>query len=408
MEIRPGRIVGILVGTVVILGLGVYGPVTLLAPLPAVQASVVDALDPAAAAAPPVLPADGASAVVVSGSSTAVATAGITDPVPIAGVAKAIEALVVIDAKPVAVGNTGPTLTISNEDYADYIDYSKADARAIPVFLGETWTEREVLQAVLLGSSNNHADTLARWAFGSVDAYTTAAATWLTAHGLTGTHISDATGLSGYTVGTATDAARVADLVMSQPTLAEILSNPATSLVNNRGVDNTTNEYADLGVFGISRSFSDPAGVCFLFTTTVGTGETSTTIAGAFLREPDYDTLPTDLKAFVTGAQTGAAPVAVVAKGASHAHFRAAWGAEANGVAGADITRSAWQIGSAGAKVDLDAFSTGLEGGLVGHVGIAGGPQIPLKLDRAIKDPGLGWRLMHPFAMISSLIAANR
>ncbi|MET0975024.1 MAG: hypothetical protein ABWX82_05100 [Leifsonia sp.] len=408
MEFRPGRVIGILVGAVLILGVGVYGPVTLLAPLPAVEATVLTPESAASTAAPPVLPADGASAIVADDADAPLATAGIADPVPIAGVAKVIAALVTIDARPIEVGRTGETLTIGIPDFADYIDYTNDGARTVPVFQGEKWTEREMLQAVLLGSSNNHADTLVRWAFGSVDEYVTAANAWLAENGLTGTHVVDATGLSGDSVGTASDAARIAAMITTQPTLHEILTNPATTLVNSRGVDNTTDYFADQGVVGISRSFTDPAGVCFLFTTTVGTGADAVVIAGAFLRQPDYDTLTAGLTAFVASAAAGAAPVPVIPSGQAYARFRAPWGAEGDGVTGVALTRSPWGAGLESLAVDVEEFSTEAEGSLVGHVRLSGGASVPLKLSSAIRDPGLGWRLLHPIPMIESLIASQR
>jgi D-alanyl-D-alanine carboxypeptidase (penicillin-binding protein 5/6) len=39
------------------------------------------------------------------------------------------------------------------------------------VQLGEELSEYQALQALLLPSANNIAETLARWAFGSIDAY---------------------------------------------------------------------------------------------------------------------------------------------------------------------------------------------------------------------------------------------
>ena len=75
---------------------------------------------------------------------------------------------------------------------------------------GEQWTERDVVRAVLLASSNNHADTLVRWAFGGVDPYVEAANAWLAEAGFTATRVDDATGLSGDNVGTAEELARLA------------------------------------------------------------------------------------------------------------------------------------------------------------------------------------------------------
>lgn len=408
MDLRPGRFFGILFGVVVILGIGVYGPVTLLAPLPAVHAEVLTPANPAADTKPPTLPTDGASAVIAVGETKPLAVAGTTEAVPIAGIAKVIAALVTIEEKPLAVGKAGEKITITTPDYAGYIDYSKEGARTLPVFRGEKWTEQQVLQAVLLGSSNNHADTLVRWAFGSVDAYLEAANAWLAKNGMKDTTVADATGLSENTVGTATDAAILGTLLTQQPTLHDILSKPATALVNARGVENTTDFFSDLGVFGISRSFTDPAGVCYLFTKTIGSDDSAVTVSGAFIRQPDYETLEGAIEAFATSAEQSAEPVDVIAKSTAYVHFSAPWGAQADGVTGKAVTRSAWKSGTSSTTVDVEDFSTKSEGALVGHVRVGDGDaSVALKLSQAIRDPGLGWRLMNPIPMVTSLIESQ-
>ncbi|SDK70321.1 D-alanyl-D-alanine carboxypeptidase (penicillin-binding protein 5/6) [Cryobacterium psychrotolerans] len=420
---RPGRFIGVTAGTLVILAVGVYGPATLLGPLPAVKATLST---PAAAAepAPPRLPAAGASAVTAIGTAAAgsevvdstparepIGFGGKTDALPMASVAKIVTALVVLDAKPLGAGDAGPKLTISAADYQDYIDYSASYARTVAVFPGESWTERELLQSLVLGSSNNHADTLARWAYGSVPEYLDAANAWLTKNGLGATHMADATGLDSATAGTATDLARLAAIAAADPIIAEIIAAPASSLAGRRGVDNTTAYLPELGITGISRSYTDAAGVCFLFTAQVEAGDSSFTFAGAFVGEPDYDTLTSDLTALMESAQAGIGELPLLAKGDAYVRFESIWGDTASGVVRTAKTQVTWQSASSdGAAVKLDAFSTGRAGKVVGRVSTdaAGKPvSSPLVLDRAISDPGLGWRLLHPVPVIAALIASR-
>ncbi|MFC6355293.1 D-alanyl-D-alanine carboxypeptidase family protein [Luethyella okanaganae] len=406
---RPGRFFGILGGTVAILTLGVYGPATLLGPLPAVTSAVSMTPEPETTSSPPVLPAEGASAVIVDGDTAPVAVSGTADPIPIAGIAKLVTTLVVLDTKPVEAGHTGPSVTIGPADYQGYIDYSSADARAVAVFPGESWTERELLQATILGSSNNHADTLARWAYGSVDAYLGAANAWLAEHDLSGIHVVDTTGLSERSVGTASDVARLATLTTGNPAIAEILANPASALVNDRGVENTTSYLQSEGITGISRSFTDAAGVCLLFSATVGEGDATMAFSAAFLREPDYDTLEADILALITSARSGAAPVPVIAAGSEYATFRAPWGDSAAAVAAVERTRPGWAAHSGMSRVELDDIGAARVGAVVGRVTVTspgGDVSSPLELDAAIGDPGPGWRLLNPIPMIGSLFTS--
>jgi D-alanyl-D-alanine carboxypeptidase (penicillin-binding protein 5/6) len=328
-----------------------------------------------------------------------------------ASAAKLVTALVVLDAKPLESGRSGPSMTITADDYQSYLDYANEGARTVAVFQGETWTERELLQALVLGSSNNHADTIARWAYGSIDAYLAAATAWLTEHDLTATRVVDANGLHDASAGSATDLARLAGIAVGTPSISELLANPSSALADRRGVDNTTAYHPDLGVTGISRSYTDAAGVCFLFTGQVGEGDGAYRFAGAILGEPDYDTLSTDLTALMKSAVAGVTNIDVLTEGDAFVRFESDWGQTANGVVGASKSRYGWQATApTDADVKLDAFSTRGGGATVGRVAVvAAGSSVssPLVLDRVISDPGPGWRLLNPVPVITALVGSR-
>ncbi|HYI31878.1 MAG TPA: hypothetical protein VEX88_00265 [Glaciibacter sp.] len=416
---RPGRFFGVTAGALAIIGLGLYGPATLLGPLPRVTATFVTPSDEPDAAALPALPVAGGSAVVAvdvepdSGEllTSPLATAGAGEALPMASAAKLITALVIVEAKPIEVGTPGPEIPITAVDYRDYIDYSNADARTVAVFPGEMWSEREALQALLLGSSNNHADLLARWAFGSMDAYLAAANDWLAANGMDNTRVADATGLQDASAGTAGDLARLAAIAGTDPVIEELLANPASALNNRRGVENTTEYLPEEGIRGISRSYTDAAGVCFLFTATLGTAESPFTIAGAFLQEPDYDTLSADVTALIASARAGITDKPVLEKGDEYVTFAAPWGDTASGSVRVSKTRVSWHALTSGEPtVTVDDFATGRAGATIGRVSVdaSGGPvSSPLVLDEPINDPGPGWRLLNPVPVITALIESR-
>src|SRR5690606_30501591 len=112
---------------------------------------------------PLVLPAAGASALAVrsdDGTSETIATAGEPGAGPIGGAAKLVTLLVTLDSLPLPPDGAGPGIAIGPEDYTGYLRYSGEGSRTMQVSPGETWTQRDVVRAVLLASSNNHADTL--------------------------------------------------------------------------------------------------------------------------------------------------------------------------------------------------------------------------------------------------------
>ena len=158
MNLRPGRIVGITLGAVAILAIGVYGPAMLLGPLP--EPSVRLATTPAetseaGVAAPIVLPDEGASALALvsdEGGAESLAVAGETDAVPIGGAVKLVAVLATLESLPLPPDGDGPGLRIGPADYTDYLRYEAEGSRTLQVSPGDTWSERDVVRAVLLGS----------------------------------------------------------------------------------------------------------------------------------------------------------------------------------------------------------------------------------------------------------------
>lgn len=411
---RLGRFVGVLTGTVAILGVGLYGPATLLGPLPSATMTLITPEAEVSTLSPPTLPAAGASAVVALNAAESIdqvtqpiAVGGRAEALPMASIAKVITALVVLDAQPVTDG-TGPTLTLTTADYQSYLDYTGQFSRSLAVFPGEPWTEHEMLQAMLLGSSNNHADSLARWAFGSVDAYVTAANTWLATNGFGDTRVADATGLDSGSVGSGTDLAGIAARAATDPVVSGIIADPASALAG-RGIDNRTAFMSDEGVTAISYSYTDEAGLCLLFTSKIVSGDETFVFAGAFVGEPDQDSLDADMAALLVSAQAGVAELPLLAAGAAYASFETPWGDTASAVVGVPSTQLGWQAMATGApKVSVDDFTTARTGETIGRVHVEAGDgttvSSPLELDATIRDPGAGWRLLNPVPVIGALI----
>ena len=413
----PGRIIGIVVGAFAILGIGVYGPAMLLGPLPEVAVR----LEPAATAATEVpaltLPQTGASAIAVvgdDGTGETVSVAGDTAAVPIGGAAKMVSLLVTLDSLPLPAEGGGPAIPIGPEDYTDYLRYSGEGSRATPVSPGDTWSERDVVRAVLLASSNNHADTLARWAFGGVDPYVEAANAWLAEQGFTATRVADATGLSGDNVGTAEELARLAAMVLADPELAKMLDDPGAAPVGARNVPDLVGRDVDGAARAITRSFTDQAALSYVFTAELPAAEGveggPRRITGAMLLMPDYETLDPAVAAAVGSAAAASAPITVIAEGTPYARVEAPWGDRADLVASTSRADAAWGSAFGEATVSVDEFSTAPEGREVGRVSVptaAGEIASPLRLAGDIRDPGPVWRLTHPGTLIGAFLAGQ-
>ncbi|MEO9095471.1 MAG: hypothetical protein ABI255_07595 [Microbacteriaceae bacterium] len=404
----PRRVIGVTIGALVILALGVYGPATLLGPLPPVEVEQLSPPAPDSSVSPPVMPETGASAVTTAADAPPLAVAGESQPLPIAGITKVIAALVILEEKPLEAGRNGPAITIGIEDYRSYIDNSNAGNATVTVLPGETWTQREMLQAMLLGSSNNHAESLARWAFGSGASFLDAADRWLAAHGLGSTRLADSTGLSDDNLSTATDLATVAAVAATDPTIAELLSSAADLGSHGRGFSNRTQYLPERGVTGISRSYTDNAGICLLYSATVPVGEETFSFFGVFIGQPDWETLDEAAAALMDSAETGIQHQWLVAAGDAYASISTLWGDTADAVAILDRTELGWLQEKPTSTITITEFSASPRGTVVGSVevtGSSGTVSAPLELDAAIDGPSLFWRLLHPVPLVREWFA---
>src|SRR5690606_2223448 len=99
---------------------------------------------------------------------------GDQEPHAIASITKIIAALVVLDRHPLALGESGPLITLDSVDVAFYYHHIANNGSVTSVGSGWQFSQRQMLEIVLVKSSNNYADSLARWAFGSTANFLTA------------------------------------------------------------------------------------------------------------------------------------------------------------------------------------------------------------------------------------------
>lgn len=410
MSPSSARGVGIAIGTLAILAVGVYTPAMLLGPLPDVRIRVDEAATAAAQTTEVALPEVGASAVAIvgdDGDAQLVAASGDDTAMPIGGAAKLVTVLATLDALPIAEGDRGPAIPIGAEDYTDYLRYQEQGSRTLAVSPGETWSQRDVVRAVFVGSSNNHADTLARWAFGNLDNYVAEANGWLEEQGYETIRVADATGLSGENVGTAAELTRLAAAALADPTLGPLLDGDAPSSRTDRRVPDAVAHLADDGIRSISRSYTDQALLSFVFTSEL-TGETPRRMVGAMTGVGDYETLDPAVLAAVEGMQAASEPIVVIEEGASYGDVESAWGDRARLIAAAGRTDAAWGAVPEAASVDVAPFTTAAAGREVGDVTVRIGERevtSVLELDEQIGDPGLLWRLTNPAAIVGAFAA---
>ena len=225
-----------------------------------------------------------------------------TVPRATASLAKLITVQVVLDKYPLAAGESGPLITMSGDDEARYwwtVNIGGSNARVVT---GEQISERQLIEGILLASANNMADSLAIWAFGSMDGYHQAANEWLAKHGLTSTTVGgDASGFDPATKSTPTDLCKIMLLAAEEPILAEIMAEPEVTLPTGDVIHTTNQLLGQNGIFAGKTGYTDEAGRGMVVASRQIIGDTEIVVAGVSLSNDSYQT------AFDTTAQLIAA-----------------------------------------------------------------------------------------------------
>lgn len=182
-------------------------------------------------------------------------------PQPTASLAKMITVQVVLDKYPLDAGQGGPIITMSNEDEDRYWREVYNGGSNARVVAGEQISEYQLIQGIVLASANNMADSLAIWAFGSMDGYFEAAKQWLDKNGLSSTTVAgDASGFNPATTSTPTDLCRIMLLAAKQPALTEIMSQSEAVLPTGDVIYSTNRLLGQDGIFGGKTGYTDEAG----------------------------------------------------------------------------------------------------------------------------------------------------
>ena len=220
---------------------------------------------------------------------------GSNTPIPIASVAKMTTALLIIHDHPLQLGQSGPSITISQSDYQTYQQMLAAVDSVMAVAPGEVLNEYQLLQALLIPSADNIAITLANWDAGSVSAFVAKMNAFAKQLGLSGTTYTDPSGLTPTTVSTPKDQLKIAELVEKNPVLAQIVSQPQATLPVAGTVYNVDYDLGHDGIVGV-KTGSTPNGGDFAFAADVNVaGGATDKVVGVVLGQQGLQPLITAL-----------------------------------------------------------------------------------------------------------------
>jgi D-alanyl-D-alanine carboxypeptidase (penicillin-binding protein 5/6) len=318
---------------------------------------------------------------------------------PMASVAKVMLALAVLKKYSLQLGQTGPLVPITATDVTIYNQYTAIDGSVVKVQAGEQITEYQALQAVLLPSANNMADTLAIWAYGSMPQYLLTANQMAQALGMTQTTFAgDASGFLPETVSTARDLILLGQAGLSNPVIKEIVAQKTAVIPLVGTITNINFLLGQDGIIGIKTGNSDQAGGCYLVAANhkFSNGKTLTILA-AVMGSPTLGNAANNGLTLLNSTYNGFADNLAVAKGRIVANYSLPWGGSAQAVTASDTVVFGWRASKVNIKITTPPIkATTATGALVGAL-VATTPYdlqtTNLVLNRPISSPPISWRV---------------
>lgn len=387
-----------------VVGIGFYLPMTLLAPLRAVEPVISKNVVVPGEAAQLSFPSYGGSAVGAVGFDGVLAQSGSTAPLPMASITKIVTMLVVLEAKPLKSGIDGPSITMTSTDVGLYSRYLSMGGQVTAVRAGWTFTQLEMMQLALVHSANNYAASLANWAYGSTDAYLAAAKSWVAVHKLSSMTITDPTGIDPRNAASSADLVMLGKLALANPVLASIVGTKTVTIPNVGSVTNTNTLLGTSGIDGI-KTGTLSEGSNLLFASDRRVGDTTVTIVGVVLGAPTHAQLDADVTILLTGVRAGFHRLQLTTRGEVFARYTTAWGQTATATARTSVSVVTWSSTAVTGSSSVATLTTGTKGQSFGTATftVAGRTiRVPLGLSATVNDPGPGWRLSHPGLIVGA------
>ncbi len=372
--------------------------VTTTTPQAPVGAAAVIATPAATASVISVAGGDGYLGPEASGTWSATGT---TEAMPIASITKLITALVVVDAVPLAsADDPGPTVTFSKADHDLYDQYYVQGATIAPMPTGTSMSLHDALAAMLIPSASNYADALSSRIFGSRNAFLGATREWLASHGLTGTTVTEPTGLSPNNTSTPADLLAIAKLAAAHPAIAQIARTPAVSIPGAGRLNNTNGLLGVSGITGLKTGNLGEGTHNLLYTATLDVGAAAPlVVTGVVLGGASRESVNSSVTAVLESIRSGFHQVPVATAGQEVGSVTTPWGASATLVIDEDASIFTWSDTPIDVTMEIDTPPEYRDGSVVGSITWTAGPHTvtaPVKIVGSIDPPTEWWRLTHP------------
>jgi D-alanyl-D-alanine carboxypeptidase (penicillin-binding protein 5/6) len=232
-------------------------------------------------------PSTGEAAAAVVGSGTLGQVRG-SQPVPVAGLIDVLTAYVVLSDHPLRQGADGPSIPVTNDTLTAYQNGQSSQQSEVPVAAGETLTEVQALEGLLIDNGTDMATLLAVWDAGSTNAFVAKMNATAQKLGLSDTHVTDPSGADTATTSTAEDLVRLGEKALSIPILQQMVSlgQPSVLIPMTNVVYNLNFDLGRDGIIGIKTGSDASAQGCYLVAAQQNIGGKVVTVVGAVLGQP--------------------------------------------------------------------------------------------------------------------------
>jgi D-alanyl-D-alanine carboxypeptidase len=349
-------------------------------------------------------PAEGQSVAEVEGIGS-LGVHGAQNPVPIASLTKVMTAYVVLHDHPIQGKQNGPVIPVDKQAAEEALSPDESTAH---VTEGQKFTERQMLQLLLVPSGNNIARLLARWDSGTQEAFVRKMNATAKSLGMAKTTYTGASGFEETTVSTAVDQLKLAREVMKNDAFRSVVALANVDIPGVGRIYNNNNDLVKPGVIGIKTGSSTPAGGALMWAANKKVGGKQQLILGVVLQQHGgvtvNDSLQTALarsQQLIESVQGGLTSATVVKKGEVVGSVHDGLGGTVPVVAAADLTAAGWP--GLRTPVTLTPLKSGLPhhakaGTVVGTLTIGTGlarTQVDAVLQSDLEEPSFGAKLTH-------------
>jgi len=306
-------------------------------------------------------------------------------------------AYVLLKGHPLKVGESGPTITLTDADARRYAQMLAQDESALPVTSGMRLTQLQLMQGMLIASANNFAEIVANWDAGSVSAFIAKMNAEAQALGMKSTTYADVSGISAKSVSTPADLLMLERKLMSDEVFRGIVGTKQITIPGIGPIKAVNELLGEAGVIGIKTGYTEEAGGNLAFAAERTVGGQKIEVYGAILGQDNRPSAFAATRRAIESLDRSLQIMQVVPGGQPVATIKPAWGKQVDVITQTPSSMLTWPGLTLKTSVQLDEIKAPVKAGTqVGTLLVTYGEQqqaVPLILSKDLRGADIAWKL---------------